>query len=398
MRTVPPLSGIIALCLPLLAGTLVGQEPDQKAPAPLDILVIAPHPDDEAIGCAGVMLRALEKKQRVGVVLVTSGDAHRQAAAAVAKKPEARLEAADFLRLARIRQQHSVGALSKIGVRKEDLIALGYPDSGLKAIYESKDEAPYRQPLTGKAETYAVVIRDYHTLAHGRPAPYTRAAVLADLVEILKARKPKEIYVTGEADTHPDHRATFWFVRDAAKTAGYRGSLLTFVVHGKPPAGPAHRVALTEAEQGRKRAIITEYQAKLSPVHDYLAETFTREEELFWPVRIETPAEDQPKPIGPAEAARRVNEEVTLRMEVKSAALREGVCFLNSEENFKDAKNFTVFIDKEALARFKQGKIENPAAHFKGQTIQVKGKVTLYRGRPEIKVSGPDAIKVVEQK
>ncbi|HEY7156181.1 MAG TPA: PIG-L family deacetylase [Gemmataceae bacterium] len=287
MRTVIPLAAIVALCLPLLPGTLVGQEPDKKGPAPLDILVIAPHPDDEAIGCAGVMLRALQEKQRVGVVLVTNGDGHQKAAAAVAKKPEARLEPADLLRLARIRQQHSVGALRKIGVRREDLISLGYPDSGLKAIYESKGEAPYKQPFTGKAETYAAVIRDYHTLAHGRPAAYTRTSVLADLVEIIKARKPREVYVTSEADTHPDHRATFWFVRDAAKTAGYRGTLFTFVVHGKPPAGPAHRVVLTEAEQDRKRAIIKEYQAKLSPVHDYLAEKFTRAEELFWLVRIE---------------------------------------------------------------------------------------------------------------
>src|SRR5437870_2550212 len=101
--------------LSLSPGALVGQEPDKEKPAPLDILVIAPHPDDEAIGCAAVMLRALQKKQRVGVVLVTNGDGYPQAAAAVAKKPEARLEPADFLRLARIRQQHSVGALSKIG-------------------------------------------------------------------------------------------------------------------------------------------------------------------------------------------------------------------------------------------------------------------------------------------
>jgi hypothetical protein len=47
------------------------------------------------------------------------------------------------------------------------------------------------------------------------------------------------------------------------------------------------------------------------------------------------------------------NEEVMLQMEVTSGALREGVCFLNSEQDFKDAKNFTLFIDKEALARFK---------------------------------------------
>lgn len=287
MRTLIPLFGIVTLSLPLFPLSLAGQETDKKGSPPLDILVIAPHPDDEALGCAGVMLRALQKKQRVGVVLVTNGDGYPKAAATVAKKPEAQLKPEDFFRLAHIRQQHSVGALSKIGVRKEDLIALAYPDSGLQAIYESKDEMPFKQPFTCKDETYASVIRDYHTLVHGHPAAYTRASVLADLVEILKARKPKEVYVTSEADTHPDHRATFWFVRDAARAAGYRGTLFTFVVHGKPPAGRAQRVTLTDAEQGRKRALIEEYQTKLSPIHDDLAEKFTRAEELFWLVRIE---------------------------------------------------------------------------------------------------------------
>jgi DNA/RNA endonuclease YhcR with UshA esterase domain len=109
-------------------------------------------------------------------------------------------------------------------------------------------------------------------------------------------------------------------------------------------------------------------------------------------------ADDAPKPIGPTEAAKKIGEQVTLRMAVKSDALRSGVCFLNSEEDFKDAKNFTVFLDKEALAKFKEAKIEDPAGHYQGKTIQVKGKVKLYRDRPEIAVSGPDQIEIVDKK
>jgi uncharacterized protein (TIGR03067 family) len=104
---------------------------------------------------------------------------------------------------------------------------------------------------------------------------------------------------------------------------------------------------------------------------------------------------DQPKPIGPAEAAKKVNEHVTLQMDVKAASGRDRYCFLNSEENFRDAKTFTVFINTDALAKFKEAKIENPAAHFKGKTVQVTGKVVLYNNRPEIVLSGPDAIKIV---
>ena len=105
-------------------------------------------------------------------------------------------------------------------------------------------------------------------------------------------------------------------------------------------------------------------------------------------------AED--KTLTPAEAAKKVNEEVILKMEVKSASLRDGACFLNSEADFKSADNFTVFLDKAAIAKFKEAKIEDPAAHFKGKKIQVKGKVILFKDKPEIKVSGPDAIKIME--
>jgi LmbE family N-acetylglucosaminyl deacetylase len=54
-----------------------------------------------------------------------------------------------------------------------------------------------------------VEVRDYHSLVHDRAAPYTKAAVIADLKEIIKTRHPKEIFVTNEVDSHPDHRATF---------------------------------------------------------------------------------------------------------------------------------------------------------------------------------------------
>lgn len=281
MRTAIALSGIVLLLLPPWSERLAAQTPDIQEAEPLDALVITPHPDDEAIGCGGVMLRAIKEGRRVGVVLLTGGDGYPTAAAAVAKKAESQLAPADFFRLAAVRRRHSVDALTGIGVRAADLISLGYPDSGLTAIYEARDETPYRQSFTGKAETYGTVIRDYHTLTHGRPAPYTRNAVLADLVEIIQARRPQEIYVTGEADTHADHRAAFRFVRDAAKAAEYRGKLFSFVVHGTLPEAPDHRVVLTDAERVRKRALIEQYQKHLSPVHDDLAEKYAGPEEFF---------------------------------------------------------------------------------------------------------------------
>jgi DNA/RNA endonuclease YhcR with UshA esterase domain len=107
-------------------------------------------------------------------------------------------------------------------------------------------------------------------------------------------------------------------------------------------------------------------------------------------------AQEARKLISPQEAKKKVGETVTVKMQVKSAALREEIAFLNSEEDFKSVENFTIFISKDAMPKFKTSKIEDPAAHFKGKTIEVTGKVILYRERPEIAVSGPDEIKVVE--
>jgi len=103
------------------------------------------------------------------------------------------------------------------------------------------------------------------------------------------------------------------------------------------------------------------------------------------------------EPITVAEAAKKVDPKVPIKMEVKSSAAR-GNCFLNSEPDFKDEKNFTVFIPKDVVEKFKKAKIDDPAAHFKGKTILVSGTVTLHQKKPQIKIDEPDQIKLEEVK
>lgn len=272
----------------LLGAITFGHAARGGEPQPLDVLIIAPHSDDEAIGCTGVMLRAVERKERVGVVVVTAGDGFPKAAAALAKKDEQRLNAEDFIALAALRQKHSLQAMQRLGVKDDDLMFLGYPDGGLGKLYAAKDETPYRQPFTDKVETYGPVAADYHRRTHGRPAPYLRASVLDDLTEIIKVRRPKNVYVTGEADTHGDHRATFFFTRDAARTAGYSGKIWTYIVHGREPIDPpGQRLTLSNSEFAIKRSVIESYQEGVSPVHDRLAATYAKPAESFWLERID---------------------------------------------------------------------------------------------------------------
>jgi DNA/RNA endonuclease YhcR with UshA esterase domain len=112
-------------------------------------------------------------------------------------------------------------------------------------------------------------------------------------------------------------------------------------------------------------------------------------------VAAATAGEDVPKPLTPAEAAKKVNEKVTLEMRVKSTGGTAN-WFLNSEEDYKAEKNFTVFIPKEAVEKFKAAKVDDPKTHFKGKTVRVTGTVELYREKPQIKVEDAAQIKTIE--
>jgi len=218
------------------------------------------------------------------------GDGFPKAAAPVTKKPQDQLVPDDFIKLTGIRQQHTLAAMTRIGLKAEDLLFLGYPDAGLGEVYAAEGSVPFRQRFTRKNETYGAVVPDYYTRVYGHPAPYTRASVVGDMTEIIKARQPKEIYVTNEVDGHAEHRVSFWVVRDAVQAAGWRGTISTYLVHGHTlPEGPERRLRLTAEELDKKRATIEEYAKHLSPIHDRLAEKFTKPEEVFWPIRIEGP-------------------------------------------------------------------------------------------------------------
>lgn len=287
MQHTRPLLIALLLAQNALAQNAPSKPLKEGGPGPLDVLVIAPHPDDEVIGCAGIMLQALQQNKRVAVVVITSGDGYPALAAVVAKKNREQLAADDFLRAGALRQQHSVRAMARIGVPKGELMFLGYPDSGLEKIYTLDGSEPFRQMFTNKNATYGVTVPDYHSSVHGRPAPYLKANVVGDIAQIIRDRQPKEIYVTHEADTHGDHRAAFWFVRDAARSANYQGDFFTYVVHGAPPSHPpSRRVTLTPAEVETKRAALQDHQAGTSPIHDKLADEYTKPQELFWQIPV----------------------------------------------------------------------------------------------------------------
>lgn len=105
-----------------------------------------------------------------------------------------------------------------------------------------------------------------------------------------------------------------------------------------------------------------------------------------------------PKPLTPAEAAKKLNEKVTVEMLVKSTGGREN-CYLNSEDDFKSETNFTIFLSKDAKEKLKKAGIDNPAEYYKQKTVRATGRVFLFEKKPRIAVIEPEQdLKVVEKK
>ncbi len=279
--------------------------------APVDLLLFAPHPDDEALGAGGVIQQAVAARKKVRIVFVTSGDGYPRAASTLLDKPIPELGPPDYVSLAATRQREAVAAGKVLGLSASSLVFLGYPDAAMADVHANESRAPVESPYTGKHSTYGPALPDYHTGAHGEPGAYTRRSALADVVEILRDSQPAQVYVTDPADTHPDHVATFELVAEAAAGIGFAGGLLTFVVHSGPvecwpwpqgatphslfeqhatdgatyPIGaewpPPIRVPLTISECTLKLKAMGAHASQCAIDGNYL-ESFVKAEEIFW--------------------------------------------------------------------------------------------------------------------
>jgi LmbE family N-acetylglucosaminyl deacetylase len=280
---------------------------------PVDLLVFAPHPDDEVIGAGGVLQQALAAGRRVRVVFVTNGDGYPDAASVLLHRAIVALRPADYVRLAAIRQREAVAADRVLGVSPSSLVFLGYPDGVLAGLNAAGGAAPLPSPTTGRTTTYGPVRADYHTLAHGQPAPYVGAAALADVEEILAASRPAQVYAPDPADQHPDHWATFDLVHDAIAATGDGSELRTYIAHsgagfewpwphGATPrsafeahvvAGAAYplgvpwpppvRILLTSRQAAAKLRALAAHRSQWAlPLDRLYLESFVKSEEIFW--------------------------------------------------------------------------------------------------------------------
>jgi acetyl esterase/lipase len=108
-------------------------------------------------------------------------------------------------------------------------------------------------------------------------------------------------------------------------------------------------------------------------------------------------AQEGTKPLTPAAAAKKIDQQVTVELEVKSSGGNRNR-YLNSAADYSAPSNFTIFIPEAAMRKFVEAKIEKPDEYYYGKTIQVTGTVTLTRDKPQMTVNEPAQIKIVESK
>jgi len=141
---------------------------------PGSLVVLAPHPDDETLGCSVLMLRKIEAGIPVHIVIATDG---------------ARSHGEELVppeRLAALRRGESIEAARRLGLTEDDLTFLGYPDGAL-------GESPGR--------------------------------LQRDLEAVLQKHRPEIVAVTSSEDAHPDHRALALVARTAIVAVGATGSM-----------------------------------------------------------------------------------------------------------------------------------------------------------------------------
>ncbi|MGA8705877.1 MAG: PIG-L family deacetylase [Steroidobacteraceae bacterium] len=262
------------------------------------ILVVAPHPDDESLCCAGLIQQALAAGAQVGVVWITAGDGFELDALLVEHTLSP--DSAAMQRLGRQRLREARTAAATLGVPPNWQFVLGYPDRGIEALMGSYYNRPYRSRYTANTHVrYAGAVSP--------DASYTGANLQQDLAKVFDEFRPTLVFAAAPQDLHPDHRASGELVRRILGQRNELGALRYWIVHAHrwprpyglnpalslqpPPAAAAlawHSLPLSASDRSGKLTAISAHESQLR-VMGPLMKAFVRANELFAPALASVP-------------------------------------------------------------------------------------------------------------
>ena len=144
------------------------------------VMVIVPHEDDDLLISGQVLPSMYKNGADVRVVFATNGDKSVSAYT---------------------RQSEACNALEKLGIPREKVIFLGYPDG--TQLYVGKKAYSFS---SGWDHTYAGKgFKDYHFDHFGTHAQYTAENMVDDIESVILEYRPDYILAI-DFDTHTDHR------------------------------------------------------------------------------------------------------------------------------------------------------------------------------------------------
>ncbi|AFY27972.1 PIG-L deacetylase family protein [Cyanobium gracile] len=209
------------------------------------VVLLAPHPDDEALGCGGLLALLADGNQRAHVIVMTDGC-----------RSHPRSRAYPAARLAALRSEETLAALAVLGYPASAVTFMGFEDGALPA----DDTAGF-------------------------------GAAACRLRELLIEHSPDTIVLPWRRDSHADHQSTWQLCRGAASGLSVTFRWLEYPVwawsppdaHEVPPQATEVRVWLLDiaTAQKRKRLAIAQYGSQLGTVVDDDASGFILEPSML---------------------------------------------------------------------------------------------------------------------
>ncbi len=260
------------------------------------ILVLSPHPDDEVLGAGGVLQRAVSMNLPVKVAFLTYGDSNQWSFLLYRKHPVVMPGAVQKMGL--VRRDEALAAADILGVSRDNLIFLGYPDFGTLNMWFyhwGVSRPPYRSLFTRVNEVpYQGALRP--------GAAYKGEDVLRDLRTVLHNFKPTKIFVSHPADHNGDHLAFYLYLRVALWDEGMEDlvEVYPFLIHylgwprpqgfhpdkdQQPPENLSKGILwtqyrLTNEEFDLKKAALVAHKTQYHSTPKYLS-SFLKHNEIF---------------------------------------------------------------------------------------------------------------------
>lgn len=256
------------------------------------LLILSPHPDDEILGCAGLIQRAKAAGARVEIAFLTNGDGSKTTQIVLNARSWKRRQS--LFQIAQGRQLEALEAARRVGVDAPNVHFLGFPDGACWPLMRAQNSQPITSPTTGfSAVPYERAAR--------KGAPYTRESLVEILANLLEKTAPTQIFTTHPLDTHLDHKAAFHALEAAKTRVQSAAPLWVFLVHygiWPVPNGfrpdlnlwPPHpfldgqtqwfSLELSEAEIAAKKHALKAHATQLASTPRYL-HAFVRQNELF---------------------------------------------------------------------------------------------------------------------